>query len=327
MNAAAQPGVVASGCQVPSRISVVIVSYNTRQHLAVCLSNLRAKCDLESDSGLGDPTRLEAIVVDNASTDGSADMVANEFPWVRLLAPGSNLGFAAATNLGIQHSSAEYVLLLNSDAVILPSDLERLIEHARNREAAGIIGPRLVNPDGTFQAAKSDFPTVLSVLLSTWDLLQVITRNPYLPSLPPSSCIESSRCDWLGGACLLARREAIDQVGLLDEGFFMNCEEMDWCRRMHQHGWKVWYCADVSVTHIGGGSAGRRTAQQRQRAYRSMIYYVRKHHGLQASHLVAANYRFASLCKSLLYWLTGTLTRSEDHLQQASAHWTVARSL
>ncbi len=167
-------------------------------------------------------------------------MVRARFPGVRLIENSENVGFARANNQAIALAQGRYVLLLNSDTVVPDGALASLIAFAEGHPEAGVVGARLLNPDGSFQAGPNRFPTLLSTVLGAWGVVQYLTRNSYYPSLGPEHSREAQQCDWVGGACLLARRSAIDQVGLLDEQFFMNSEEVDWCFRMKQHGWQVW---------------------------------------------------------------------------------------
>jgi N-acetylglucosaminyl-diphospho-decaprenol L-rhamnosyltransferase len=299
-------------------LSVVIISRNTHDLLARCL---------ESIFRFPPACTYDVWVVDNASSDGSAEMVRERFPQVCFIRNEQNVGFAAANNQGIRRSTGDHVLLLNSDTEVRANSLTGLICFAAAHLLAAIVGPTLLNPDGSFQAAWNDFPTAASVVLSTWGVWQVVTRNPYYPSRPPQRSLQATSCDWVGGACLLVRRAAIEQVGLLDEGFFMNSEEVDWCYRMWQSGWEVWYCPEVSVVHVGGASASRRSAAQHLHACRGSIRFLAKHRGSAAARLAAANYRLASLVKSLLYRAAFVLSRRPEDAEQARAHWSVCREL
>ena len=156
--------------------------------------------------------------------------------------------------------------MLNSDTQVLPGSLTALLDCVTSNPTAGIVGGRLLNPDGSFQAGGTDFPTLLSELF----LLAGVARwvySPYFPSHAHEESKATRHCDWVGGACLLARRAAIETVGLLDGGYFMYAEEVDWCYRMRQAGWDVLYCAEAPIIHRGGGSAGRVSVQQLQRLY------------------------------------------------------------
>jgi len=310
-------------------LSILIVNWNTCALLADCLTSvignqIPVRSDPSSIAAHRSPL-TEVIVVDNASTDGSAAMVREHFPGVQLIENRENVGFARANNQAICHSRGRYVLLLNSDTVVPSGALQALIAFAEAHLRAGIIGVRLVNPDGSFQAGPNRFPTAASVLLETWGVIQRISRNAYYPSFPPERCKLPIACDWVGGACLLARRTAIDQVGMLDERFFMNSEEVDWCYRMHQQGWEVWYTPDATVIHHGGASAKRSTSAQRLCNYRGKVLFLLKHRSVAAGRLAQLNFRFASLCKAANFQVLSIVRPNLSYREQAMSHWAVAR--
>jgi hypothetical protein len=234
-----------------------------------------------------------------------------------------NVGFARANNQAMRASSARYVLLLNSDTIIPRDALERLLAFTESHSQAGIVGAKLINPDGSFQASHNSFPNPVSVVLEGWGLVQRFPRNRYYPSAPPGKSTSPTVCDWVGGACLLARREAIAKVGLLDESFFMNSEEVDWCYRMRRAGWQVWYTPDVEIIHIGGGSAERRTAVQRLRLYEGKVRFLRKHHGPIVAGVARFNFRLASLTKATVLQFAYWSTRRDVYRRQAASHWPV----
>ncbi len=299
-------------------LSIVIVNWNTRDLLAQCLTSLAANTLMPAS------LNVETFVVDNASIDGSVPMVRESFPWITLIENQSNVGFAPANNQGIVLTRGRYVLLLNSDAIVGQQALARLLTFADAHPRAGIVGVKLVNSDATFQAAANDFPTLASTLAEPWGLMHVLTHNPYYPSYPPARSERSTTCDWVGGACLLARRQAIRDVGLLDPSFFMNSEEVDWCYRMRRHGWEVWYTPGVEVVHLGGGSADRRSAAQRMRSFEGKVRFLTKHHGSLAGRLAHLNFRLSSLAKAA--WYQARFVFSGDVRQRTVAHayWEVA---
>ncbi|MCB0059049.1 MAG: glycosyltransferase family 2 protein [Caldilineaceae bacterium] len=299
-------------------LTVIVVNWNTQALLRRCLWSAQAAIAEVL------PDDAQILVVDNASTDGSAAMVAAEFPDVDLLACATNLGFAAANNRAIQASKSQWLLLLNSDAEIGGDALRRLVECGAQQQRAAIVGCRLGNPDGSFPAAGNAFPSPASTIGEAWGIMPWLTQNPYYPSDPPWRASASGVRDWIGGACLLVRRAAIDEVGLLDERFFMNAEEMDWCYRMAQRGWQAWYVADAAVVHVGGASADRRTARQRMRLYEGKCRFVEKHYGRMAGGIVRLNFRVASLVKAGAYSLAYLVTRRECLSVLAASHWPAA---
>jgi len=228
-------------------VAIIIVSYNTRDLLGQCLDRVAEAAG---------PLAVEVVVVDNASADGSADMVAERFPSVQLIRNGENRGFAAGCNQGIEASSSEHVLLLNSDAFIDRDALERLISFMREVPDAGVCGARLIERDGQAQQPPVRFPTPLSGLFNMTALGRLLpgSRHNLRRPLTDEELGQPLRVDWVSGACFLARRKAIEQVGTLDEGYFLYFEETDWCRRMAQQGWTTWYLPEAKVRHLGGES-------------------------------------------------------------------------
>jgi len=249
---------------VPCDLSVVVVSWNVVNLLRDCLGSIAAGAD-----GL----LPEIIVVDNASADGSAAMVRAEFPSALLIANTENLGFARANNQGLRISRGRYVLLLNSDTATPAGALGRLAGFLDSHPEAGAVGPRLLRPGGTPQpyAFGSD-PTIGYLLRRGANRL--LFRRP----LHDWATTTIQEVDWVSGACLLVRREAIEQVGLLDEQIFMYFEDNDWCLRMRSAGWQVYYVPQVEITHLGGQSVAQNPAV-RSAYYRSLEYFYKKHYG------------------------------------------------
>jgi N-acetylglucosaminyl-diphospho-decaprenol L-rhamnosyltransferase len=269
---------------------------------------------------------FEIIVVDNASTDQSTAMLKQNFPDVRLIQNEENVGFARANNQAIQRSLGSYLLLLNSDAVLLPKTVNILYKHARTRSEIGALGTQWLNPDGTFQASYNNFPTLMSEFFQALGIYKII--NPFFPSYPPQTSIEITDCDWVGGACMLLRRSAIDQVGLLDESYFMYVEEMDFCYRLRRAEWKVVYLPDAKVIHYGGGSASRNSYKQQFLLYKSKITYFQKHHSSLSAFSLRVLIHFSAALKSLYWFSNGTLSRDgrKPAWERAHNHWKIASS-
>lgn len=262
-------------------LAIIIVNWNVRDLLRRCLASLRVALDA---AGLD----AEVIVVDNGSTDGSVEAIRARFPTVKLIANERNVGFAGANNQGIRASTGHYALLLNSDTIAPPGSIERLVRFADERERAGMVGGLLLNPDGTFQYSFADFPTLASELLSASGLGERLISRSF-PSYPPTLSHRSRRVAVIPGACMLARRSALEQVGLMDEGYFMYSEEPDWCLRMDRAGWEVWYVADAPIIHYGGQSTRQVRHEMQQALYRSKVRFFKLHYGaLQAAILCAA---------------------------------------
>jgi hypothetical protein len=244
-------------------LSVIVVSWNVRGLLAGCLAALPA-----ATAGLS----AEIIVVDNASTDGTAEMVARAHPEVTLLRNESNLGFARANNRGLAAAQGRYLVLLNSDTVPPPECLTKMVEFMDAHPRAGAASPRLVRPDGTPQPyAFGDDPSPLY-------LLRRALAHRSRGYLHHWGVDEPIRVDWVSGACMVVRRETLDATGGLDENIFMYFEDNDWCRRMRLKGWEVWCNPAAEIVHIGGASLNQ-NPRARAAYYESLAYFYRKHYG------------------------------------------------
>jgi GT2 family glycosyltransferase len=221
-------------------LSVLIVHYNTPDLLRQCLASIAAA---EVDFS------FEVIVIDNASPDVSVKTLAAEFPRVIFHFNSGNLGFARANNQGIQMGQGRYYMLLNPDACIDADGISGLTEFMENHPDAGATGPMLVYPDGELQLSCRRFPTFRTLLLRMGRLDRLVpgpVRHYLMQDWDHQSV---SEVDWVIGACMILRREALDRVGLLDEDFFMYYEDIDLCLRLWQGGWKVYYNPEVTVRH------------------------------------------------------------------------------
>jgi N-acetylglucosaminyl-diphospho-decaprenol L-rhamnosyltransferase len=261
----------------PAGLDVSIVSYRSEELLRDCLTSLREHL----------PSRPMSVhVVDNASRDGTAEMVAREFPEFRLTASDQNLGFAAANNIAIRAGSAPYVLVLNPDTRVTAGSLDRLCELMDTRPELGVAGPRLELEDGSFDhAARRSFPTPLSAL----GHLTGIGRRRESGSLAAYRApdVESGPVDAVNGAFMLIRRAALDEVGLFDEGYWMYMEDLDLCYRLARAGWVTWYEPSVTVIHVKAGTTGPDRSIRLNRAFHYGMYrFYRKHYALERNFLV-----------------------------------------
>ncbi len=252
-------------------LSIVIVSYNSRQYLGRCLRSL-----LDHTQGI----QYEIIVVDNASQDGSAKLVASEFPHVRLITRTTNAGFAAAANQGIRTASGEAVLLLNPDTVISDNAFALMQSYLRAHPDIAVLGPRILDEDGSLQLSCRRFPGYGQILFSRYSLLtRLFPRNPltarYLMTDWDHSTVAD--VDWLSGACMMLPRRTAEELGLLDEGYFMYNEDVDLCQRAHRAGYRVVYFPEASVVHDIGRSSGTLPARSIIERHRSMWHYYKKH--------------------------------------------------
>ncbi len=318
-------------------LSIVIVSWNVQGLLQKCLLSIYAPNDRDV-VGQSSPSLLsfdinsfviETIVVDNASADDSVEMVRQAFPQVTLIANSDNRGFTGGNNQGIVASRGRYVLLLNPDTEVLGDALTRMVAHMNAHPDVGALGPMLLNPDGSVQSSRRRFPTpatafVESTTLQSWFPRHRLLCDYYVQDKPDDAIAE---VDWVTGACLLARREALDQVGLLDDGYFMYSEELDWCRRAKAAGWKVVYFPEAQVIHYGGQSSEQVKAFQIIRFNRSKIRYFRKYHGA----LVATSLRVFLLTDYSYQLFTETAKWLIGHKrplrrQRMRAYWQVLKS-
>ncbi len=224
-------------------------------------------------------------MVDNASTDGSQAMMRQQFPHIHLIANRENVGFARANNQAMRVSKGRYALLLNSDALLLANAAQVMISLAEANPQAGIIGAQLLNPDGSFQASHTPFPNLWQEFLILSGVGRMLYGRWY-PSRGPQEDQGPQMVDYVEGACMLVRREAFEDVGGLDEGYFMYAEEVDWCYAMREKGWQVWYQPAAQVIHLGGGSSQSRRTRREADLYRSRVRFFRKHYGDRAAWLL-----------------------------------------
>jgi GT2 family glycosyltransferase len=252
-----------------TRLDVVIVSYRCEALLRDCLRSLR---DHPASGG------MIVRVVDNASGDGTADMVRREFPEVGLIVAPRNIGFGAASNVVIRGGTTPYVLCLNPDTRVTPGALDRLLDLMEEHPEVGISGCRLELEHGGFDyAAKRSFPTPLSALGHFTGLGR--RRDSGVLAAYRAPEVESGPVDAVNGACMLIRRSALDRVGLFDEGYWMYMEDLDLCYRFAQAGWVTWYEPSVTVIHVKAGSSGLVRSPKLNYAFHyGMFRFYRRHY-------------------------------------------------
>jgi N-acetylglucosaminyl-diphospho-decaprenol L-rhamnosyltransferase len=253
----------------PPRVTAVVVSHNTREDLRRCLRSVQAHAGLP----------CEVIVVDNASADGSADMVGAEFAEARLFRNRENVGFSRANNQGLRAAAGGYVLVLNSDAELTPGALPALAALLDARPRVGAVGPRTLNADGTVQVS---FGPALTPL-AEWRQRRLVggarRRDPTALDEAEARAAAEGEPDWVSGSCLLARKEALDAVGGFDEAFFLYEEDVDLCLRLRRAGWGIVFTPAATVVHHLGRSMQADPARARLEYHRSHIRYYRKHNG------------------------------------------------
>jgi GT2 family glycosyltransferase len=243
-------------------VSAVVVTHNALPWLEPCLESVR---------------EVETIVVDNASTDGTVDVVRERFPDVRLVEQG-NLGLAAGWNAGMAVAGGRYFLILNADAWLTEGSLERLVAFADEHPEAAVVGPRLLNPDGTLQRSVRGFPTLWRLATEYLFLRKLAPRSAALNAFYAGGFDhdEVREVEVVMGACMLVRREAVEAVGGLDDSFFLFSEETDWCYRFVQAGWQVVFFPGAECVHVGGASHGGRLFRENLRGH---LRFFAKHHG------------------------------------------------
>ncbi len=239
------------------KLSIIILSWNTKELLRQCLKSILLTAEI--------------IVVDNGSGDGSPEMVKKEFPDVKLIRNKENLGFAKGNNIGIKAAKGEYVMLLNSDTVVKADALERLVDFLETHPAVEIVGPRLLNRDGSLQANCGRFPNL--------DVAAVMLFKEHLGGSDYVRCspADSRPIDWLMGSAFLARRKVFEKIGGLDENLFMYMEEVEWFYRARQAGFRAYFLKDAEIIHLGRGSSKAGKKEPILNIYRGLLHYYRKH--------------------------------------------------
>lgn len=304
-------------------LSIIIVSWNVRDLLGDCLRSVAA--------GRGD-LELEVIVVDSGSSDGTPQMVEEAikqepFP-VRLIARPDNVGFAKGNNIGIRQARGQYILLLNPDTEIVGDALSVMVSYLAENGDVGVVGPQLRYPNGVVQSSRRRFPTLAtafweSTWLEPWAPERLLERY-YVLDRPDDAAGE---VDWVVGACLLTRRAVVEQVGLLDEDYFMYSEELDLCRRIKAAGWRVVYLPAAEVIHHEGKSSEQAVTARHINFQRAKLRYFRKYHGRLACFLLRSFLLLNYLWQMVLEGSKGVLGHKRAlRRQRVSAYWQVLKS-
>lgn len=293
-------------------LSIVIVNWNTCDLLEQCLRSIFA----HPPSG-----DFEVWVVDNASTDGSREMVQTKFPSVQLLVNEDNPGFARANNQAIHHTFGKYILLLNPDTVVMPGTLAELIQFMDENPQAGVAGPRLLNPDQSLQVSCYPRPTLFREFWRMFHLESISHQGTYPMEL--WSLEICKEVDVLKGACLILRRDTLNQVGLLDEDYFIYSEEVDLCYRVQRAGWRLYWVPQAQLIHFGGQSTQQVAQEMFLMLYKGKILYFRKHYGKLAVQIYKFILFMASLWRLVLLPLVFLEEPShrQKHLVLSSNYW------
>lgn len=281
-------------------VSIIIVNWNTRDLLAKCL-----RCVQETTKR----SSYEIYVVDNASTDGSQEMVRRDFPAVKLIANTENVGFARANNQAIRVSQGRYVLLLNSDAFVKDNCIDHMVAFMDSHPEAGMAGCKLLYEDGRLQPSCARFPTLASEFYIALGLDKLFPKSKIFGSylMTDWDYSDTRPVDVIMGAFMLARADVIHKVGVMDEQFFMYSEEVDWCYRFQAAGWKIYFCPEVETVHLWGGSSKAVKVETLIRLYRARVQFFRKHYGNLKALLYKLILGFNALVRvgpGALYYLT-----------------------
>lgn len=253
-------------------LSIIIVNYKTKELTRQALDSIyRYKWNIN----------FEVIVVDNASKDKSVDILEREFPHILLIENDENLGFAKANNMGIARSRGRYILLLNSDTVVMEDAFTKTIEYMEKNPGVGAVGCKVVLPDGSLdKACKRSFPTPQNALYNVLKLDKLFPNNKAFGAYNLTYLDENQihEVDCLVGAFMMVRREIIDRVGVLDGDFFMYGEDIDWCYRIKAAGWKIIYYPETKIIHYKGGSSKKKSPKLIYEFYRAMYLFYKKHY-------------------------------------------------
>ena len=246
--------------------AVVVVTYDALPWIEDCLASVRGE---------------QVVVVDNGSRDGTVALVRERFPDVQILET-ENRGLGAGWNVGIRETRSRYVLLLNADAWLRGDALARLVAFADGRPRAAVVGPRLLNPDGTLQRSVRGFPTLWRLATEYFFLRKLAPRTRVFNAFYAGGFDhdEVREAEFVMGACMLVRRDAIDAVGVLDEEFFLFSEETDWCYRFGQAGWEVLFFPGAECVHVGGAAHGGRLYRENLLGH---LRFLRKHDGARTA--------------------------------------------
>ncbi len=300
-------------------LSIVIVSWNVRDLLRQCLLSIEEQRER---------VPLEVILVDNASGDGSPQMVAREFPWVKVIALQENVGFPRGNNIGIGESQGRYLLILNPDTLVVGDALQRMVAYLDAHPDVGAMGPRLTYPDGTIQSSRRRFPTLLTAFFeSTW--LEPWAPTRILQAYRMLDVLEGQivEVDWMMGAALMVRQTVIKEVGPMDEAYFMYSEELDWCRRIKDAGWRVVYYPNAEIVHYEGKSSEQAVTSRHINFQRAKLRYFRKYHGRSACALLRAFLLVSYAGQLLLEGAKGLVGHKRAlRRQRVESYWQVLKS-
>ena len=289
-------------------LSVIIINWNTKKILGDCLTSI-----FKFTKGIS----FEVIVVDNGSSDESVQLLKKKFPQVKLILNRQNLGFTKANNQGIKIAKGKYILLLNSDVYLLENSLKKLVEKANSIENLGALGPLLLNEDHTIQQSVGFYP----------HLPQVFWWMSFIDDLPGGTILKpyhvdhdnfykkEHKVDWVTGAAILVPREIINKVGSFDEKIFMYGEEVDWCFRIKQTGYQIYFSPVTKIVHIGRGSSGKIQKSAILGEYKGIIYFYQKHKGKLSLQIARFLLKIGALARLVFFAILGRKELSQVYVE------------
>lgn len=294
-------------------VSIIIVNWNTRDILQDCLQSVYEQA--------GDVT-FEAILIDNASTDGSVEMVKDKFPEVAIIENSENRGFAAANNQGFAVAKGRYVLLLNSDTIVLDNAVAKTVVFADAHPRAAVVGCRVLNRDGSLQPTCCMFPSILNMLLSTSYLYKLFPKSKFFGRQHMTwwGRDDVRKVDVATGCFMLVRQEAIEQVGVMDEQFFMYGEDTDWCYRFKKAGWRILFTSSAEIIHIRGASSKQRKPEMKLQLRGSKLLFWKKHRS-RFMYIIACLLVAVFFLLRVPYWLGMAVITRNDRNSQLRTAW------
>lgn len=294
---------VVAGASNPA-LSIVLVCWNNKAYLDPCLKSLY-------DTGMRNS--FDIVVVDNGSTDGSQQMLAEKYPEVKIIQNADNVGLGRASNQGIQATTGRHVLLLNNDTIVNGASFDAMVDFLDQNPKTGAVGGILLNADGSIQSCYNNFSTLWEEFLIATRLGVIFSRG--FPSILQGDSIRA--VDWMSSACLMVRRDAFDQIGLLDEGYFIYGDEADLQYRLKKAGWEIYFLPQSKTIHFGGRSMTR--WPRRKMVYRGKMLFFQKHYGVVRTFLLRAMLGLLSLGKilawSLVYLVPGRRDLAKSELR------------
>jgi GT2 family glycosyltransferase len=296
-------------------VSVIVVTWNAMRYVEECLESLQRDHELS----------IEIIVVDNASTDQTPQLIAQKFPQVMLIRNQENLGFAKGNNIGIAHSRGKYLFLINSDVNVPSGCIGKLLSFVEANPRVGVAGPQMLGPTGSVRRSTMRFPTIWNSLCRALALDSLFRGRRWAGGYLMSDFDHkhTREVEVLNGWFWVVRRKALDEVGLLDERFFMYGEDIDWCFRFHKAGWKLMFCADASAIHYGGASSAAAPVRFYIEMQKASFQYWGKHHGWPSS----TTYRAVVLVHELVrlggYGVAYLLKLDRNGVEKMERSWAV----